>query len=238
MKILYENLFGKVVMVTGASSGLGEALARQLVENSCVVYMGARNHEKLKSIADEINNGRGKAIPIALDVTRPEQVAEAAKKMVQEYGKIDVWVNNAGGETPASALELSPQQLYDITAVNYFGLVYGTQEAARQMVKQEFGDIIQVLSTSAFTARKKESAYCGAKSAAKHWSDCVKEELQEYDIRLIHVFPGGMKTKFAENAGLQIPPNAMNPDEVADSILNTLTKPRNVVTDLTLYRKG
>ena len=76
------------------------------------------------------------------------------------------------------------------------------------------------------------------KAAAEHWSDCAKQELQEYDVRLIHVFPGGMKTKFAENSGLQIPPNAMDPDEVADFILIALAKPRNIVTDVRMYRKG
>lgn len=236
--MIYQNLFGKVVMVTGASSGLGEALAKQFVENSCVVYLGARSYSKLQKIAQEINNGRGTAIPIELDVTKPEQIAEVTKRIVKEYGKIDIWVNNAGGEKPVSVLDLTPEQLRSNTELNYYGLVYGTQAAARQMIKQEHGDIVQVLSTSAFTARKQESAYCGAKSAAAHWSECAKLELQEYDIRLLHVFPGGMKTNFAENAGLQIPSNAMDSKDVADSILNALAKPRNVVTDLRLYRKG
>lgn len=236
--MLYENLFGKIVMVTGASSGLGEALARKFVENSCAVYMGARNHAKLQDIAVEINNTRGKAIPIELDVTKREQVVETAQRMVRDYGKIDIWINNAGSEKPASVLDLSPELLHEITAVNYFGLVYGTQEAARQMVKQGYGDIVQILSTSAFTPRANEVAYCGAKAAAEMYTQCAQKELQQYGIRVIPVRPGGMSTNFAQTAGLQAPPNAMKPHDIADLIINAVAQPRNILVDLTLYRQG
>lgn len=236
--MLYQNLFNKVVMVTGASSGLGEALARQFVDNSCAVYLGARSYSKLQKIAQEINNGRGIAIPIELDVTKPELVAEAAKRMVKEYGRIDVWVNNAGGEKPASILDLTPEQVYYNHELNYYGVVWGTQEAARQMVKQKEGDIVQILSTSAFTPRTNESTYCAAKAAAEMYSKCARLELQGYGIRFTHVLPGGIKSKFAESAGLQIPVNAMDPEEVADSILNALAKPRNIETEIRLCRKS
>lgn len=80
--MFYQNLLNKVVMVTGASGGLGEVLARQFARNACTVYMGARNYEKLKSIADEINKDNGIAIPTKLDVTNPIDVANAAQRMV------------------------------------------------------------------------------------------------------------------------------------------------------------
>src|SRR3989344_8341244 len=191
--MLYQNLINKAVMVTGASRGLGEALARQFASNACTVYMGARNYDRLKIIADETNNAQGKAIPISLDVTKPEQVAEAAKRMVMHYGRIDVWVNNAGSEKPASVLELTPELLREINDVNYHGLVYGTQEAAKQMVKQKNGDIVQILSTSAFTPRMKESAYCGAKGAAAQFSDSAELELRQDGIRIIPIYPVGME---------------------------------------------
>src|SRR3989344_2449904 len=234
--MLYQNLINKAVMVTGASSGLGEALARQFASNACTVYMGARNYDRLKIIADETNNAQGKAIPISLDVTKPEQVAEAAKRMVMHYGRIDVWVNNAGSEKPASVLELTPELLKEITDVNYHGLVYGTQEAAKQMVKQKEGDIVQILSTSAFTPRVNESAYCGAKAAAEMYSKCAQKELQQYGVRIIPVKPGGMATNFAQNAGLQMPPQAMRPQDIADLILHAVAQPRNILADLTLFR--
>lgn len=237
--MFYQNLIHKVVMVTGASSGLGEALARQFASNACTVYLGARNYQKLKDITDEINNARGIAIPLKMDVTKPEQVMEAAKRMVQHYGRIDIWVNNAGSEKPASVLGLSPQLLQDITTVNYFGLVYGTQTAAKQMMTQKKGgDIVQILSTSAFTPRANESAYCAAKAAAEMYSRCAQKELQQYGIRIIPVKPGGMETNFAQNAGLQMPPHAMKPENIAELIVHAVAQPRNIVTDLTLFRNS
>jgi len=234
--MIYQNLVNKVVMVTGASSGLGEALARQFGRNACTVYMGARNYDKLKTIADEINKNKGDAIPVKLDVTDPIDVANSAQRMVMHFGRIDVWVNNAGGETPASVLDLTPKQLQEITAVNYFGLVYGTQEAAKQMKTQGQGDIVQILSTSAFTPRENEAAYCGAKAAAEMYSKCAQKELQQYGVRIIPVKPGGMATNFAQNAGLQMPPQAMRPQDIADLILHAVAQPRNILADLTLFR--
>lgn len=236
-----RNLQDKVVMVTGASSGLGEALVRQFGRNGCKVYLGARSEEKLKSIAYEILifGARDiKAVPLKLDVSDYTQVNAAADYIVAEEGRIDIWVNNAGGETPASILDITPQQLQEITAVNHFGLVYGTQAAAKKMMKQKQGDIVQILSTSAFTPRANEAAYCAAKAAAEMYSKCAQKELQQYGIRIIPVSPGGMKTNFAQHAGLQTPPHAMNPADIADFILDAVALPRNIVADLRLYRNG
>ena len=94
------------------------------------------------------------------------------------------------------------------------------------------------MSTSAFTPRANESAYCAAKAAAEMYSKCAQKELQQYGIRIISVKPGGMETNFAHNAGLQMPPNAMKPTDIADAILHAIAQPRNIVTDLTLFRNG
>ena len=110
---------------------------------------------------------RPTAVPLPLDVTDQSQVTAAADRIIRERGKIDIWVNNAGGESKSSLFDLTPESLYDITAVNYFGLTYGTQAAAEHMKVQGQGDIVQILSTSAFTPRENESAYCAAKAAAE-----------------------------------------------------------------------
>jgi len=236
--MIFPNLENKIVMVTGASSGLGKELVHQFARSGSVVYMGARSYEKLQRISDNLTSLSGRTIPVALDVTQPEQVIDAAERMVRDYGRIDIWVNNAGGETPASILDITPQQLQEITALNHFGLVYGTQTAAKQMVKQGCGDIVQILSTSAFTPRAKELGYCSAKVAASMATDCSQLELKQYGIRVIPVSPGGIATNFAQNAGLQTPPNAMNPEDIAELVLHLVALPRNIVADLTLYRNG
>ena len=237
----YANLEGKVVMVTGASSGLGEALAREFARGVCNVYIAARREEKLVALAQELEltmQTDQRAIPIKLDVTDNTQVVQAAHRMIKDYGRIDIWINNAGSEKPASVLDLSREQLQEITAVNYFGLVYGTKAAAQQMVQQGYGDIVQILSTSAFTPRANEAAYCAAKAAAEMYSRCAQKELQEHGIRVIPVKPGGMETNFAQNAGLQMPKDAMSPEDVAELIVHAVSLPRNIAPDLTLFRNG
>ncbi|HLD40317.1 MAG TPA: SDR family oxidoreductase [Candidatus Nanoarchaeia archaeon] len=237
----YANLEGKVVMVTGASSGLGEALAREFARGGCNVYIAARREEKLVALAQELEltmQTDQRAIPIKLDVTDNTQVVQAAHRMIKDYGRIDIWINNAGSEKPASVLDLSREQLQEITAVNYFGLVYGTKAAAQQMVQQGYGDIVQILSTSAFTPRANEAAYCAAKAAAEMYSRCAQKELQEHGIRVIPVKPGGMETNFAQNAGLQMPKDAMSPEDVAELIVHAVSLPRNIAPDLTLFRNG
>lgn len=235
------NLQDKVVMITGASSGLGRELAREFAREGCNVYLAARNEEKLRQLADEIALTMAtdqKVIPLKLDVTDNTQVVQAAYRMLKDYKKIDIWINNAGSETPASVLDLTKEQLHEITAVNYFGLVYGTRAAAQHMINQGYGDIVQILSTSAFTPRAHEAAYCAAKAAAEMYSKCAQKELQQHGIRVIPVKPGGMDTNFAKNAGLQAPKNAMDPEDIAELIVHAVSLPRNFAPDLTLYRNG
>ncbi|MBI5065194.1 SDR family NAD(P)-dependent oxidoreductase [Candidatus Woesearchaeota archaeon] len=231
----YENLKNKVVMVTGASSGLGEALARAFIENDCTVYLSARSKDKLVALSEELGD---RAIPLSLDVTNTYQVYTAAERIINEQGRIDVWVNNAGGEKKSSLSELTPKLLNDITAVNYFGLVYGTQAAAEYMRKQKEGDIVQILSTSAFTSRANESAYCAAKAAASLFSESVQLELRDEGIRVFPIYPGGMNTEFFMKAGASLPPDSMEPKDIADIVLNALSQPRNIIVVPRIFRNS
>ncbi len=231
----YENLKEKIVMITGASSGLGEALARAFIENDCIVYLSARSKEKLELLAKELGKN---TVALPIDVTDPAQVKKAAKTMVANHGGIDIWVNNAGGEEKASLEELTPELLNKITAVNYYGLVYGTQEAAKHMRAQKEGDIVQIISTSAFTSRANESAYCAAKAAASLFSESVQHELRDYGIRVFPIYPGGMNTEFFKKAGATIPPDSMETKDIADIILNALSQPRNIIVIPRIFRNS
>ncbi|MBI4017214.1 MAG: SDR family NAD(P)-dependent oxidoreductase [Candidatus Aenigmarchaeota archaeon] len=164
----------------------------------------------------------------------------------EEHGRIDIWVNNAGAGLNLSVDRtallhedlrgMNSTHLRQITEVNYYGLVYGTIVAAACMKRQKQGDIVQILSTSAFTPRVNESLYCAAKAAAAMFSEVAQKELQEDGIRIFPIYPGGMDTGFFETARLQKPNNAMNPADVADVILNAVSQPRNVVVVPRIYR--
>ncbi|MBI4451358.1 SDR family NAD(P)-dependent oxidoreductase [Candidatus Woesearchaeota archaeon] len=231
-----ESLEGKIVMVTGASSGLGAEIARQLTAENCIVYAGARRYNRLAALANE-PRGKGTIVPVELDVRSYKAVSAAAQRMVDERKRIDIWVNNAGSETLAGILELTPELVREITEVNYYGVVWGMMAAAKQMTAQGSGDIVNVLSTSAFTPRQREDAYCGAKNAAEMFGKCAGLELRP-KIRVIPVYPGGMGTEFASVAGAIVPKDAMDSADVARHIVEALASPRNVCADIRLYRNA
>ena len=239
--IKYPNLTGKVVLITGASEGLGEALARAFAQQHCNIYICARRYDKLAALAKELNEKEQYqgVIPLSLDVTKPKEVARVADTLWNHRNGIDIWINNAGMDRKLSVEEITPEQLQEITAVNYFGLVYGTQEAAKVMKMQKFpGDIVQILSTSSFTPRANESAYCGAKAAADLFSQSTQLELKPHGIRVIPMYPGGMDTQFFRKAGLQLPPQAMNPKDIADVVLYAVCLPRNIILAPRIFRLG
>ncbi|MBI4919234.1 SDR family NAD(P)-dependent oxidoreductase [archaeon] len=231
----YESLKGKVVMITGASSGLGEALARAFIDNDCVAYLSARSKDKLDTLAKELGDN---AVSLPLDVTDPQQVKRAAEAMVSQHKRIDIWVNNAGGEKKSSLEDLTPELLHEINAVNYYGLVYGTQAAYMQMKKQKEGDIVQILSTSSFTSRINESAYCAAKAAASLFSESVQHEVRDCGILVFPIYPGGMNTEFFKKAGATLPPDSMEPKDIADIVLNAVSQPRNIIVVPRIFRNS
>jgi|SRR3989344_2985811 len=233
-----QTLNKKVCVITGASSGLGESLAREFAERGGIVYFAARRLKQLETIASDLRAKGYDAMPYELDVTDPMRVKECAGHIVEMQGRIDVWVNNAGSEQKRDILSLDADALYDITAVNYFGLVFGTQEAAKQMKLTQTGDIVQILSTSAFTPRQNESAYCAAKAAAYLFSQSAQQEFKPHGIRVINVLPGGMNTEFFKKAGLTLPPQAMETADVATLIADALETPRNINPELRIYRNG
>ncbi|GEM_PF-2622062 len=235
----FEN---KSVVITGASSGLGKELAQEFLNAGSKLYICARNEERLQESAIDIilkkesKHTENYLKKVVLDIGNKKSIDSLAEQVMKETGKIDIWINNAGGETKGNIFELSEEQLQTITATNYFGLVYGTQAAACIMKEKKAGDIVQILSTSCFTPREDELAYGAAKAAAENFSKSAGLTLRKYGIRIINVYPGGMDTNFAKSAGLSAPPNLMNPKEIAQEICHALTLSRNIVPELRFYR--
>lgn len=232
----YPQLQDKVVVVTGASEGLGAALSTAFIEAGCYVWMTARSENKLKRLAAELGE---RARATYLDVAGPQYCFhELANKITTTDGKLDIWVNNAGVDQKVSLDNLTPALLEKITNTNYYGLVWGTQAAARTMRRLGTqGDIVQILSTSAFTLRADEQAYCASKAAGLSFSESVDLELKQSGIRVIPICPGGMATDFGRKSGLISPKDALNPTDVADFILHTLSLPRNMMVGSRIYRR-
>ena len=160
-----NNIEGKVVVITGASSGLGEATARLLSAQGASVVLGARRHDRLQSLADELTGSGGKALAITTDVTDCDQVKRLVDAAVRTFGRIDVMINNAG-LMPLSPLErLKIDDWNRMIDVNIKGVLYGIAAALPYMKQQRAGHIINVSSVAGHKVRAGGAVYAATKHA-------------------------------------------------------------------------
>ncbi len=175
---------GRVVVVTGASAGVGRATVRAFAREGAHVGLIARDTEGLHVAAREVEQLGGKGLAVPADVADADQVEAAAARIEDELGPIDVWVNNAMTTVFARVADVTPAEFKRATEVTYLGTVYGTMAALRRMLPRNAGRIIQVGSALAYRSIPLQAAYCGAKHAIAGFTDSLRTELihdrQEY----------------------------------------------------------
>jgi NADP-dependent 3-hydroxy acid dehydrogenase YdfG len=186
----------EVVVITGASAGVGRATVRVFAEHGAHVALLARGEGRLKAAAREVEAAGGRALAIPVDVSDAEQVFAAAERIEHELGPIDVWVNDAMTTVFGRILQIQPKEYRRVPDVTYHGMVHGTMAALRCMVPRNRGTIVQVGSALAYRAIPLQSAYCGAKHACRAFTDSLRSELIHDDIRvhLTMVHLPGMNT--------------------------------------------
>jgi short-subunit dehydrogenase len=168
----------EVVVITGASAGVGRATARRFGRSGTAVGLIARGRERLEQAAREIEQAGGRALVLPADVSDPAAVEEAAEQAEAELGPIDVWINNAMATIFAPFLEIEPDEYRRATEVTYLGTVWGTMAALRRMKPRDRGVIVQVGSALAYRAIPLQAPYCGAKAAIKNFTESVRTELR------------------------------------------------------------
>jgi NAD(P)-dependent dehydrogenase (short-subunit alcohol dehydrogenase family) len=166
-----------VVVITGASAGVGRATAREFARRGDAVALLARNEDGLEGAAREVREAGGRALPIPTDVADAAQVEAAAERVTRELGDIDVWVNDAMATILAPFWEVEPDEFRRTTEVTYLGQVYGTMAALARMRPRDRGTIVQVGSALAYRGIPLQSAYCGAKHAIRGFTDSLRAEL-------------------------------------------------------------
>lgn len=167
----------EVVVVTGASAGVGRAIAREFGKHGAWVGLIARNQETLENVKEEIEALGGRALVLVADVADDEAVECAADQVEAELGSIDIWINNAMASMMAPALEMTAAEYKRVTEVTYLGYVHGTLAALRRMKPRNRGSIVQIGSALAYRSIPLQSAYCGAKHAMKGFTEAVRCEL-------------------------------------------------------------
>ena len=176
----------KVVVVTGASAGIGRAIAREFAAHSWRVALLARGQDGLEGARRDVEQRGGEALVIPTDVADEAQVEAAAARVEARWGGIDVWVNDAMATIFADALSIAPADFRRATEVTYFGAVWGTLAALRRMKPRDRGTIVQVGSALAYRSIPLQAPYCGAKAALRGFTDSLRCELA-HDGSRVHV---------------------------------------------------
>jgi NAD(P)-dependent dehydrogenase (short-subunit alcohol dehydrogenase family) len=197
----------QVVVVTGASSGVGRAVARVYGARGARVALLARNTEALEACAREIREAGGEALVCPVDVSQPDTVDSVATRVEETFGPIDTWVNAAMVTVFAPVRNTTAEEYRRVTEVSYLGYVHGTLSALKRMLPRDRGTIVQVGSALAYRSIPLQSAYCGAKSAIRGFTDSLRCELlhDRSRVRLTHVHLPAVNTPQAERQRNKMP---------------------------------
>ena len=217
----------QVVVITGASAGVGRATARAFAREGARVGLIARGQSGLDAARSEIERGGGQAIAIALDVADAQALEDAAERVERELGPIDIWVNNAMVTVFASVNQIGPDEFKRVTEVTYLGGVYGAMAALKRMRTRNRGTIVQVSSALAYRSIPLQSAYCGAKHALAGFVDALRCELihERSNIHVTAVQMPALNTPQFSWARNKLPhhpqpvPPIFQPEVAADAIL-------------------
>ncbi len=182
----------KVALVTGASSGMGKAIAKQLISDGLIVYVAARRVEKMRDL-EELG-----AIALKMDITLEEDIQNVVEQIEQEHNGVDILVNNAGYAVLGAMEDTTIEDARRQFEVNLFGLASLTKSVLPSMRTKKFGKIINISSVNGKTYSPLGSWYYAAKHALEGWSDCLRLELTPFNIDVVIIEPGVIKTNFGD----------------------------------------
>ena len=231
-----DGIDGKVVVITGASSGIGEAIAVLLAQRGAKVVLGARRTDRLKALAEEIEKNGGTAAYIETDVTRRDDLQALAALALRKFGRLDVMVNNAGVAQLSLIDELDVEGWEEMIDINIKGTLYGIAAALPAFKNQGSGHIINIISTAGIKITPTMGVYAGTKNAIRTITEAMRQESQGR-WRITGVSPGFVRTPFSDRMKNEILKDAIReranqiaipPASIAQTVAFAIEQPDNV----------
>lgn len=225
-------LSGKVVIVTGASAGIGKSIALELGKEKATVVIAARRADRLQDIAKQLESNGGVAFPVTTDVSVESQVEKLVQSTLDRFGKIDVLINNAGAGLLATVQETTPEQMEKLWQTNVMSTYYGIRHILAVFRKQGCGQVITISSMTGRRGAALKSAYSATKFAQIGLMESLRMELMGSGIHCTIVYPGATETEFLsamENPGnreTRYYGSMKQPEEVARAIIKAIYNPR------------
>ncbi|MDQ3687443.1 MAG: SDR family oxidoreductase [Acidobacteriota bacterium] len=236
MNVQLKKVNRQVMVITGASSGIGLVTARMAAKRGARLVLAARSEEALRQLVDEIKSQGGEAIYTVADVGREQDVRRIAEAAIERFGAFDTWVNNAGVSIYGRVLEVSMEDHRQLFETNYWGLVHGSRVACEHL-KHRGGALINVGSSLSDRAIPLQGTYCASKHAVKGYTDALRMELEEEGapVSVTLIKPSAIDTPYKEHAKNYLPVEPQNPppvyapETVAEAILYAAEHPERDV---------
>lgn len=232
-----ENIKGKVVAITGASSGIGKTIAINLAKNGAKVVLGARRTEQLEKIVAEIIKNSGEAVFIKTDVSNKVDLVHLVSLAVNNYGRLDVIINNAGVAQISRIDELDIEGWNEMIDVNVKGVLYGMAASIPVFKQQQSGHIVNIISTSGIQIVPTQGIYAGTKNAVRTIAEAFRQE-SDGTIRITGISPGYIKTDFAVKSvkteemkttfQQTVEQMAIAPETIANAVIYAISQPKDV----------
>jgi NADP-dependent 3-hydroxy acid dehydrogenase YdfG len=227
-------LSGQVALVTGASRGIGLAIARRLGQMGARVAICARDASRLRTAADALRGEGIEVLAVSADVRRGDEVAAAIRQTSQTFGDIDILVNNAGLGVFAPLHELRETDWDTMLATNLKGAFLCSREVAAQMIRRRRGHIINISSLAGKNAFAGGGGYCASKWGVLGMTQCMAEDLRGYGIRVSVICPGSVQTEFSPHAGKDAQ-KMLQPEDVAHAVAMLVTQaPQSFISEVLL----
>jgi short-subunit dehydrogenase len=220
-----QPLAGKVSIVTGASRGIGKAISILLAQSGSRVVLAARSEPQLKTVGDEISSQKGEAMVIPTDLTRDKEIERLVEQTINEWGSVDVLINNAGSGKIAPVVKAKVSDWDETFQVNLRAPMILSKLVLPKMMERGEGSIINISSVSGKSGQANGSAYSASKFGLMGFTQSLYEEVREYGIRVAAICPGFVDTPLIPEMRRMDRSKMIRPEDIAQTVLFVLTSP-------------